>query len=249
MAYKCNDTARLWRQKNKDRLNVLRRKWRALHAERDRDKNRLYNAHYQRTHRAQKAASARRYRARFPAYSKQLMTRYGLTIDDYNAMLSGQSDACAICYRRKADSRLVVDHDHATRKVRGILCHECNCGIGAFYDNSCLMLSAIMYLTQKEPLPGDAFLRNDKREYQNDARDRKAWARYGVSYHALSTNQGACCAICKTPASGRRLHIDHNHVTNKIRGLLCFGCNAGIGYFKDSCTILHNAVEYLGTIS
>jgi hypothetical protein len=53
--------------------------------------------------------------------------------------------------------------------------------------------------------------------------------RYGVTIEqveVLRTSQGNSCAICKAPEpTDRYLHIDHNHDTGKIRGLLCYGCN------------------------
>jgi hypothetical protein len=57
--------------------------------------------------------------------------------------------------------------------------------------------------------------------------------------------QGGCCAICGAPNGTPRLHIDHCHKTKKIRGMLCFTCNIGIGYFKDSVVLLAAASDYL----
>lgn len=54
----------------------------------------------------------------------QLKTRYGLTIDAYNAKLVEQDGVCAIC--RGEMKRPCVDHDHITGATRGILCHRCN---------------------------------------------------------------------------------------------------------------------------
>lgn len=63
-------------------------------------------------------------------------------------------------------------------------------------------------------------------------------------YDAMYAQQGGVCAICgKTGA--KRLSVDHNHVTNEIRGLLCFRCNMGIGYLKDDPEILARAIAYL----
>lgn len=55
------------------------------------------------------------------------------------------------------------------------------------------------------------------------------------------------CAICKIKYrySGRRLSIDHNHTTGKIRGLLCHQCNAGLGNFKDNLNRIKAALNYL----
>ena len=60
--------------------------------------------------------------------------------------------------------------------------------------------------------------------------------------------QNGCCAICGIHQSElpKRLHTDHDHITNQFRGLLCFSCNEGLGGFKDSSVKLQKAIVYLG---
>jgi hypothetical protein len=53
------------------------------------------------------------------------------------------------------------------------------------------------------------------------------------------------CAICGKPAEGKSLHIDHNHTTGKVRGLLCHNCNVLIGHAKEDREILLSAIGYL----
>jgi hypothetical protein len=83
----------------------------------------------------------------------------------------------------------------------------------------------------------------------NSERERKTKHRYKLTqeeYDALIAKALGECAICKErPPEGKRLVIDHNHLTNKIRGLLCHNCNAGLGFFKDSSHRLREAVRYL----
>ena len=66
-------------------------------------------------------------------------------------------------------------------------------------------------------------------------------------YAKLLVEQNNCCAICGIEATEmkRELSVDHNHETNKIRGLLCDRCNIGLGNFRDSTTLLSVAIEYL----
>lgn len=67
-------------------------------------------------------------------------------------------------------------------------------------------------------------------------------------HNKILENQNGVCAICnKTCKSGRELAIDHDHITNEVRGLLCMNCNNGIGRFEDDITLLQNAIKYLET--
>lgn len=73
---------------------------------------------------------------------------------------------------------------------------------------------------------------------------------YGITeeiFLDILEEQGGGCAICgKTEEeNGRRLGIDHCHLTSKFRGLLCHGCNIGLGSFKDSPDLLRKAILYL----
>lgn len=73
----------------------------------------------------------------------RLKTLYGITKLEYDEMLTAQENCCVIC---GSDERLCVDHDHKTGKVRGILCVNCNSGLGSFFDSIDLMERAIHYL-------------------------------------------------------------------------------------------------------
>ena len=68
---------------------------------------------------------------------------------------------------------------------------------------------------------------------------------YGISvqdYEHMLAAQGGVCRICGT---GQDLCVDHCHATNRVRGILCRPCNKGIGIFRDSRSLLANAMEYL----
>lgn len=81
----------------------------------------------------------------------RLRRTYGITLDEYEAMAASQGGVCAICRRPSQIARsLTVDHCHETGRVRGLLCHNCNLGIGHFRDCSEALTSAITYLKETQ---------------------------------------------------------------------------------------------------
>lgn len=64
-------------------------------------------------------------------------------------------------------------------------------------------------------------------------------------YEQLVKNHENKCAICGAPPKGKRLNIDHDHKTGRVRGLLCHDCNVLLGHAKDSTEVLERASEYL----
>ena len=79
----------------------------------------------------------------------RLRKDYGLTAEEYEARLLRQGGGCAICGTKatgKAERKLSVDHDHKSGALRGLLCHQCNFGLGQFRDDTVLLSKAISYL-------------------------------------------------------------------------------------------------------
>lgn len=66
-------------------------------------------------------------------------------------------------------------------------------------------------------------------------------------WEMLFESQGCACAICgsKEPGSTKGWHTDHDHESGHIRGILCFGCNRGLGMLGDSLETVCRAVSYL----
>lgn len=81
---------------------------------------------------------------------RNALNEYGLTLEDYDSMLKSQNGACKICGRQDTGSSRVknfhVDHCHSTGKVRGLLCNNCNRGIGYLGDNIERLEKALEYL-------------------------------------------------------------------------------------------------------
>jgi hypothetical protein len=126
----CQGTAwKAWRQGNPDRTRE-----------------------YDRTHnRKRKPLSPEQRQAR-RAY--RLQWRYGLSIEEFDALLEQQDGTCAICPVVISDGsgrRLHVDHDHDTGKVRGLLCQKCNTALGAFGESPERLRKALAYLERQGP--------------------------------------------------------------------------------------------------
>jgi hypothetical protein len=77
----------------------------------------------------------------------RLMSTYGISELEYLMMEAAQSGVCAICARPpQPRTVLVVDHNHESGVVRGLLCSDCNTGIGLLHDDPVLLRAAIAYL-------------------------------------------------------------------------------------------------------
>ncbi len=68
------------------------------------------------------------------------------------------------------------------------------------------------------------------------------WQQSLAEWNRIFTEQNGLCA---NGHKVDKLHVDHNHTTGKVRGLLCYNCNNGLGRFKDSIETLQAAIDYL----
>lgn len=115
------------------------------------------------------------------------------------------------------------------------------------------------------PRPDDWFPKGspeyNKQQYDKRSSEHPDWkghtkrlrlkTKYGISPEErdeLLVEQNCRCAVCFTDTPGGRWnewHVDHDHETNKIRGLLCTQCNTALGLLKDDVTVLKSAITYL----
>lgn len=141
---------RQWRAANPEKAAEQARKYmpdpekRRLSWARWRNENRLHlrkrDADWRR---ADRAANPMKQRA------LHLKRHYGLTLEDYEAMMAEQGRKCAAC--RKPYPNLHVDHCHTTNRIRGLLCSKCNTALGLFCEDVALMQRAADYLEGKLP--------------------------------------------------------------------------------------------------
>lgn len=95
---------------------------------------------------------------------------------------------------------------------------------------------------------------NNKEHLDELRRQYERKRRYGLTqqqYELLLEKQAGQCAICHSVDNGHKasLEVDHDHITGKVRGLLCNKCNQGIGLLQDSEALLKNAIIYLSAAS
>lgn len=112
------------------------------------------NREYRLSRKAHERAYRKEYRKRTPIQQKNKMLKYsyGITIEKYHEMVLNQEGTCAIC--KNLVTVLVVDHDHScckgpkscSRCIRGLLCRNCNLGLGYFKDNKQYLQKAMQYL-------------------------------------------------------------------------------------------------------
>ncbi len=153
---KQNENARRYHHRHREevlkKMRVYHARYRKENAEVYRKRSREYyhkNREKRQAYRKERVAQDSDYRVKCARKEK-----YGLTHEAFLALIDVQSDKCAIC-RTRFDHSVKwggahVDHDHANGRVRGLLCRNCNTGIGDFRDNPEILLLAYEYLKRQE---------------------------------------------------------------------------------------------------
>jgi len=97
-----------------------------------------------------------RKKIREKAKTSYLQKTYNISLEDKKNLLILQLSKCAICKKKlELKSTTHIDHDHTSGKIRGILCHNCNRGLGYFKDNPRFLKTAIKYLSVDKNLQLD----------------------------------------------------------------------------------------------
>lgn len=165
----------------------------------------------------------------------------------HNARRASYASRCKECYVEDRRRSLGVDKSAAAALVRehGKTC--CSCGqrfpasafgkhsySGDGYQGACR--NCVAASQRKSRTPEKSRRQNLKKLYGIGLND----------YERMLAAQGRRCFICCVPHSvDAPLHVDHDHATNVVRGLLCSSCNNGLGRFRDSTANLARAIQYL----
>jgi len=163
-----------------------------------------------------------------------------------------------MCYKCRKEKTVDEFPFDKRRNKMGRPCNQCNLERGRKY-HALHRKEEKDYRDKNKANIKQWFLDNPERvtEYRSQYnRMYRISKEYGLSpqeYEEINKNQGGLCAICGQPETQMynsevrvgHLCIDHDHVTNKIRGLLCMRCNRAIGLFLDNAQLLKKASEYL----
>lgn len=145
---------RRYRAAHHEKVLAIDRRYRASNHETVLERNRRYLAGNLEKERERK----HRYRIENPDRRREASLRhrlkpYGLGPEDFQRLLAEQNNVCAIC--GGGARRLVLDHDHRTGRVRGILCCVCNLALGSFGDSEEVLVRAAGYLRAFQPKPAE----------------------------------------------------------------------------------------------
>ena len=124
------------------------------------------------------------------------------------------------------------------------------------FHGECKLCAKVQSIAYQNTTKGKEVHKKSINKYQQTAKGKLTARRaslkaiYGIAgdeYDKLLESQKGHCALCgMSPKDNRkRLAVDHNHVTGKVRGLLCDRCNKGLGNFKDNIEVLKKAIKYL----
>jgi hypothetical protein len=123
-----------------------------------RDKQKSYQKEYQKKYRKSgkklfgETIKGKEYQKEYREMEKNktklFLKKYGITNNDYNEMFDQQKGCCKICFihQKELKTKLFIDHDHKTGKVRGLLCNSCNLVLGFAKDNINILEESIKYL-------------------------------------------------------------------------------------------------------
>ena len=137
-----------------------KRAWRKANREKEREYARRYKEKYPDRVRALSLARTESWRARNPVVYKKyqqnwsLQKKFGISLKERNALLRQQGSKCAGCNSRKPNWKgdWHVDHCHITKKIRGILCHNCNTALGRVKDSPEVLRNLVRYLESNAEL-------------------------------------------------------------------------------------------------
>ncbi len=137
---KSNERSKKWRLANPEKNKILQQNWKKANPE----KVKLGNQKWAKE-------NPKKYEImRQKAHLKFNYSKLNFSYNDYILLNNKQKGLCAICKKPSKNKKLALDHCHDKNLVRGLLCYQCNIGIGYLKDDIDILKSAIKYLRKYE---------------------------------------------------------------------------------------------------
>ncbi len=211
---------------NRDERNEYHRRWRANNPESARASVRKYK----RSRKGQTTALAR-----------NLRSKYGLSLTQYEDLLREQENRCPVCQREFVGRiKACVDHNHETGQIRGLLCRSCNASIGGMRDDIKMLVTAASYLqrTDRELLIHPLAVIGSAPEHRDFYRDPSARAHLPEihptarinAYATVDSGTSRPTRIGKNALLLAKVHVGHDSIVGD-------GCEIAVG------TVLSGWVE------
>jgi hypothetical protein len=165
----------------------------------------------------------------------KLRREYGLSLATKLAMVEHQGGACPACgdaYANLGAANVDHDGDQGPHAVRSLLCRPCNLALGLAGEAPATLRAAVAYLATWRDSIGEAVA------WRKDAR----WLTKVRTQ--LLAKHGHACRICRQAFKGTA-HVDHDHASGLVRGLLCKGCNTLLGKVRERPDVLVYLAAYL----
>lgn len=154
----------------------------------------------------------------------------------YEPMIEGEKN-CAQCFTLKHVLDFSIRRDSSDGRNR--ICKSCACD-NAKTDRD---LNPVKFRERNRAYRGSNL--EKVRAYLKDKNLQRDHGITLADFQRILERQEGRCAICKCVPRGKNIHLDHDHLTGKIRGILCVRCNAGLGMFRDDPENMRRACEYL----
>lgn len=153
LSSQCKSCRNEYHKANKERYSALRKEWRKNNLQRDiATARKYYHTHTDKILEQRKLSRQDNdFSIRKKEQKWKIKSRYGVTLEEKEAILSKQQGLCAICHKMVSGFSAVIDHDHETGRIRGILCRSCNFGLALFGDSREGILVALEYLNAPQP--------------------------------------------------------------------------------------------------
>lgn len=158
---KIKERDKQYHAEHKKEAKEYEKQYRAEHKEKIKEWKKQYNANrieenkeYGKQYRVKNKERIKQYNNNHKKEEKirHLRNKYNITPEQYNELFNKQNGKCMICKKHQSELKklLGVDHNHKTGKVRGLLCDNCNKGIGLLKEDINILINAINYLKDNE---------------------------------------------------------------------------------------------------